>query len=53
MRNSFKKELNNKDPKEIDRKHFLDTGLNIICKRLKKDEVKDIKVIKSVEEEFY
>ena len=53
MRNSFKRELNNKDPKEIDSKHFLDTGLNIIRKRLKKDEVKDIKVIKSVEEEFY
>ena len=64
IKNSFAKELKNKDPKGIDSKLFLDTGLNIIGKKIKKgissitglgitltnNEIKNImKVIKSLE----
>ena len=37
IKNSFEKELKNKDPKETDSKLLVDTGLNIICKKIKKE----------------
>ena len=36
IKNLFGKELMNKDPKEIHSKLFLDTGLNMIGKKIKK-----------------
>ena len=37
IKNSFGKKLNNKDSKEIDINLFVDTGLNIIGKKIKKE----------------